>query len=62
MLGGQVPAKTKLYTEADLRRLYVLRKSKMERGAELVNLGKYGAPYMWASRALLTKKKKRKTP
>ncbi len=57
-----MPAKTKLYTEADLRRLYVLRKSKMERGAELVNLGKYGAPYMWASRALLTKKKKRKTP
>lgn len=54
--------KPTLYTKEDLLRLYSQHKSKMERGAELVNLGKYGAPYMWASRALLTKKKKRKTP
>lgn len=52
--------KPTLYTKEDLLRMYSQRKSKMERGSELVNLGKYGQPYMWASRALLTKKKKKK--
>lgn len=53
-------AKTKLYTEKDLKEFfsaYKKRQSKRRAANDLVNLGYLGTPYVWTSRSLLKKKK-----